>query len=98
MHLKHCEALDLPGATAADIAHFSSLYGVNRKAALNNLQYFNVASGALVSDIMHDVLEGVLPLETKLMLKVCIYVSTYLYKLHIIEFYRSTISNCSVYR
>ena len=64
MHLKHCEALDLPGATAADIAHFSSLYGVNRKTALNNLQYFNVASVALVPDIMHDVLEGILPLET----------------------------------
>ena len=33
-------------------------------------QYFSVASGALLPDIMHDVLEGALPYEIKLMLKV----------------------------
>jgi len=62
--------LILPESTPADIAHFSSLYGVNRRVALDSLKYFSVASGALVPDIMHDILEGVLPLETKLMLKV----------------------------
>ena len=46
------------------------MYGVNRLALLDTLQYFSGVSGALLPDIMHDVLEGVLPLEVKLMLKV----------------------------
>ena len=32
--------------------------------------YFRVAEGAMIPDIMHDLLEGVLPLELKLILKV----------------------------
>ena len=56
--------------SSADQQHFSLVYGVNRRALLNTLTYFSVASGALIPDIMHDVLEGVLPLEVKLMLKV----------------------------
>ena len=36
---------------------------------LNELQYFSIASGALLPDVMHDVLEGVLQYETKLLLK-----------------------------
>ena len=48
----------------------SSVYGVNGLALLNTLQYFSGVSGALLRDIIHDVLEGVLPLEMKLMLKV----------------------------
>lgn len=50
---------------------------MNRRALLSTLEYFGVASGALVPDIMHDVLEGALPLEVKLMLKVCVYVHMY---------------------
>ena len=56
--------------SAADKNHFSLVYGVNRQALLNTLNFFSVASGALVPDIMHDLLEGALPLEVKLMLKV----------------------------
>ena len=43
---------------------------MNRQALLSTLDYFGVASGALIPDIMHDILEGALPLEVKLMLKV----------------------------
>ena len=68
LHTQHCNTLELPGSAPTDVAHFSSLYGVNQRAALNSLQYFSVASGVLVPDIMHDILEGVLSLE--LMLKV----------------------------
>ena len=46
------------------------MFGVNRHALLHTLDYFDVTSGALVPDIMHNVLEGVLPLEIKSMLKV----------------------------
>ena len=47
----------------------SKEFGINRKSALDKLKYFKVASGALVPDIMHDVLEGVLQYETKILLQ-----------------------------
>ena len=56
--------------SSAGQQHFSLVYGVNRRALLNTLTYFSVALGALIPDIMHNVIEGVLPLEVKLMLKV----------------------------
>ena len=56
--------------TSADRQHYSLIYGVNRRALLDSLHYFSVASGALIPDIMHDILEGALPYEIKLMLKV----------------------------
>ncbi len=39
--------------------------GVKGDSCLNNLQYFHVTENITV-DIMHDVLEGVAPLEVKL--------------------------------
>ena len=36
------------------------------------LQYFDICSGGLLPDIMHDILEGVLPYEAKLVLQHCI--------------------------
>lgn len=53
-----------------DQQHYSTVFGVNRRALLNTLRYFDVTSGALIPDIMHDILEGALPLQVKLMLKV----------------------------
>ncbi|CAI8047453.1 hypothetical protein GBAR_LOCUS26222 [Geodia barretti] len=69
-HSYHCDVLDRQDLSSADKQHFSLVYGVNRRALLHTLSYFSVASGALIPDIMHDVLEGALPLEVKLMLKV----------------------------
>lgn len=46
----------------------SKEFGINRRSALNDLKYFNVCNGALIPDVMHDVLEGVLQYEVKLML------------------------------
>ena len=54
----------------ADKQHHSLVYGTNRRLFLNSLHFFDVASGAPVPDIMLDILEGALPLEVKLMLKV----------------------------
>ncbi|CAB4007939.1 uncharacterized protein LOC110246895 [Paramuricea clavata] len=45
-----------------------SVYGVKKPSALNASKYFHVVDG-LPSDIMHDILEGVLPLHIKLMLR-----------------------------
>lgn len=50
--------------------HYSIVFGINRRSSLDGFKYFKVTSGTLIPDIMHDLLEGVLPLETKLMLKV----------------------------
>lgn len=48
----------------------SKLYGINRNSILNELLYFHVCSGALLPDVMHDVLEGAIQYEVKLMLQV----------------------------
>ena len=69
-HSYHCDIIERNDISAAEKQHFSLVYGVNRRALLNTLDCFGVASGGLIPDIMHDVLEGALPLEVKLMLKV----------------------------
>lgn len=69
-HSNYCDLLERDDLPAADIQHYSLVYGINRRALLNSLDYFKVTSGSLIPDIMHDVLEGALPLEVKLMLKV----------------------------
>ena len=51
-----------------DSSALSTEYGINRRSVLDDLRYFKVASGSLLQDIMHDVLEGTLQYEAKLML------------------------------
>lgn len=48
-----------------------SAYGIKRASILNQSRYFHVVDG-LDLDVMHDQLEGVLPLQIKLLLKKCI--------------------------
>lgn len=55
----------------------SKEFGINRRSALNDLRYFHVCNGALIPDIMHDVLEGVLQYEVKLMLRYMINTENY---------------------
>ena len=55
----------------------SKEFGINRNSALNELAYFNVCDGSLIPDIMHDILEGALQYEVKLMLKVMITTENY---------------------
>ena len=52
-HSEQCTILEQEGLSSADRQHFSTVYGVNRHALLDNLTYFDVASGALIPDIMH---------------------------------------------
>ena len=75
MSTLHCDLLECDELPLADRNHYSLTYGVNRRAVLDTLSYFDVTSGALIPDIMHDILEGALPLEIKCMLKVCIFLS-----------------------
>ena len=69
-HSNYCDLLEQDDLPTIDVQHYSLVYGVNRRALLDTLKYYNVASGSLIPDIMHDILEGALPLEVKLMLKV----------------------------
>ena len=48
----------------------SKEYSINRNSALNELAYFDVCCGSLIPDIMHDILEGALQHEVKLMIQV----------------------------
>ena len=51
-----------------NFADHSTTYGV----VLNDIPDFHVADGQMPQDVMHVLLEGVLPFEIKLMLKVFI--------------------------
>ena len=47
--------------------NLASAYGVKRDSLLNTSKYYHVVEG-LASDVMHDVLQGVIPKVTKLIL------------------------------
>jgi len=68
MHERHCTSATGSGLMAE---HEATTYGVNRRSILNESQYFNVVDG-MAPDIMHDILEGVLPLTIMMLLKNCI--------------------------
>lgn len=70
-HSRHCNILEMEDLNETDRQHFSLVFGVNRRSLLCTSCYFDVTSGALLPDVMHDFLEGVVPLELKLVLKVC---------------------------
>lgn len=58
-----------------DISNFtenSKEYGVNFHSILMELTYFDVCSGALLPDVTHDLVEGVLQYEGNLLLQHCI--------------------------
>ena len=56
-HASQCDDLEA-STTKAEFDHLSTEFGINRRSILNELIYFDVCSGALVQDVMHDVLEG----------------------------------------
>lgn len=71
-HFKHCDRLE-----KGPYKKYSKRYGINVRSPLLQLEYFDVCSGAIVADGMHDVLEGVLQYETKLVLWHCVYAKQY---------------------
>ncbi len=65
----HDDQLEMMEDEDEDRSERSKEFGINTRSVLDELQYFSVASGALLPDIMHDVLEGLLQYETKLLLR-----------------------------
>lgn len=63
LHEYQCSLLKGPLASFNSTTH-----GVNYRGILNDIPLFNVADWQLPQDVMHVLLEGVLPLEIKLLL------------------------------
>lgn len=57
--------------------HDSVTSGIKSRSPLNKIDFFHVANSQLPQDIMHVLFEGVIPLETKLMLRVFIWDKKY---------------------
>ena len=67
-HLEQCNLLEDEDSER----DYSVEFGINSRSSLMSLEYFDLCSGGLVPDILHDVLEGALQYEAKLLLKHCI--------------------------
>ncbi|RMX47642.1 hypothetical protein pdam_00025503, partial [Pocillopora damicornis] len=61
IHDRHCRLVE-------NDANLEATYGVKTRSVLNQSRYFHITDG-LVLDVMHDQLEGVLPLEVKILLQ-----------------------------
>ena len=72
-HRRECDLL-----TGPLCEHYSKTYGINRRSILLDIPHFNMFKGGLSHDIMHDVLEGVAPLEMSLLLQHGIVTGRYL--------------------
>ena len=72
-HEYHCSLLTGPLAETDSVT-----YGVNCSSTLNDLAHFHVANNQLPQDVMHILLEGVLPYTLKLMLQSFIFSKKYL--------------------
>ena len=67
----HSNQCDLIEQSSALMNHYRIVYGIfNSGSSMDSLQFFKVSRGTLLPDILHDILEGMLPLEVKLMLQV----------------------------
>ena len=66
----HSNQCDLIEQSSALMNHYRTVYGINSRSSMDSLQFFKVSRGTLLPDILHDILEGMLPLEVKLMLQV----------------------------
>ena len=56
-HKASCDELE-KATTQRDRDKQSMEFGINQRSILDELQHFKVCSGALVQDVMHDVLQG----------------------------------------
>ena len=64
-HLRQCDMIEDGDDNADDN---SKEFGVNSRSILLELKHFDMCSGALIPDVMHDLLEGALQHILKLLL------------------------------
>ena len=69
-HTHHCRLINNSGSPPLR-AHYSTTYGINRRTSLLDVKYYSIFNGGLPHDIMHDIMEGAAPMETKLLLSHC---------------------------
>ena len=62
-HATHLTLIQGPTAS-----HYSTTYGINRRSSLLDVKHFSLFTGGLPRDIMHDILEGIAPMQIKRLL------------------------------
>ena len=62
VHTQQCDDLEEKSGLSVE-------YGINSRSPLLQLQHFNMCCGSLVTDVLHDLLEGMLPYEAKNLLQ-----------------------------
>ena len=73
-HSKHLKELESDTS-----GHYSKTYGINQRSVLLDVNYFSMFENGLPHDLMHDLLEGLVPLEIKHLL--LYYISTHAFNL-----------------
>ena len=66
-HEKQCDLLQGPAKS-----HYSKTYGINVRSALLDVKYYSMFDGGLPCDFLHDILEGIAPIEIKYLMVHCI--------------------------
>ena len=66
-HMQHCAYIDRRGISDVEREHYSKVYGINRTSSLCDVPYFDVTQ-QLPQDIMHVLLEGIIPTNVGLLL------------------------------
>ena len=73
-HLKHVREIQSDSS-----GHYSKTYGINQTSVLLDVKFFSMFENGLPHDLMHDLLEGLVPSEVKHLL--LYYVSTHTFTL-----------------
>ena len=68
-HQQHCDKLNRGGPLQS---HYSTAYGITRRSSLLQIRHYSLFGGGLPHDLMHDLLEGVIQYEIKLVLQYCV--------------------------
>ena len=73
-HSKHLKELESDAS-----GHYSKTYGINQRSVLMDVNFFSMFENGLPHDLMHDLLEGLVPFEIKHLL--LYYISTHAFTL-----------------
>ena len=66
-HKEQCDMMSDEDVSQAERQYYSKVYGINRSSAISHLDHFDITE-QLPQDVMHVLLEGVVPLNTGLFL------------------------------